>query len=184
MVSQLHELGRDWHELSCSESTVTDPSSSGPRANDLPEPEQTGTEPGSQKPGSPDITVLPPATHEGGLYQTNVSEMLLAAQGQNFIQIAKLAGTGIDHFVERLQKKVDELQKELRDAHVDLARTEQQLRNALLQNGKNVFLVGFGGAVLGYGLNDFDHSPGKLFSAIGIILLVIGSLPFWPGKIK
>lgn len=163
---------------------MTDPSAPISRTNDLPEPEQTGTQPGSQKSGSPDITVLPPATRDGGLYQSNVSEMLLAAQSHNLIETVKLAGTSIDHFIERLQKKIDDLQEKLRETHADLARTEQQLTNALLQNGKNAFLLAFGGAVLGYGLNDINHTPGKLFSAIGIILLVIGSLPFLPWKHK
>jgi tetrahydromethanopterin S-methyltransferase subunit B len=142
----------------------------------LPVPEETGTQAGSQKPGSPDLKVLPITSETGGLYQPNVADLMLAAQNQQIREMAKIAGESVDLWVGRQDKKISELERLLRDEKVAHARTEERLNNALQKSGTNAVLNSLGGALFGYGLGASTNA--LVFMVIGAILLILGSLPW------
>src|SRR4051812_48730435 len=105
-----------------------------------PEPEQTGTQPDSQKAGSPIVAVLPAVRSEtGGLRaSSNVADLFEALQnqtGQQLRDVLHIVGDGIDRQYERMHGKTEKLEGELRDEKVAHARTEQRLEHALIKSG-------------------------------------------------
>lgn len=155
-------------------------------SNHSPEPEKTGAAPESQKAGPPRITVLPAVRSDDksvGLQESHVSHVisaLLNQSGQQLAELAQVVGAHVDRQLDRAHEAIDKLQEGLRDEKVAHARTEERLKAVLGKDRTGALLNVIGGAVLGYGLNDLDHTPGKVLCAIGVVLLVISSWPLLP----
>lgn len=155
-------------------------------ADRSPEPEKTGVAPDSQKAGSPQVTVLPVRLEDknAGLQASNVVSLFVSAlidqNGQQLTQVVEVFGNSIDRQLDHALEANEKLQKELRTEQVAHARTEEQLKTILQKDRKAAFLNALGGVVLGYGLSEITSTHGMIFSALGIVLLVVGCWPLLP----
>jgi len=119
----------------------------------------------------------------GGLRPSSVADLLTALQnqsGQQLRDVCQIVGDGIDRQLERNAQTIEKLQTALRNEQVAHARTDERLTNALVKSGTSASLNALGGALLGYGLGSFEHTTGKIFSAVGILLVGVGCWPLWP----
>jgi hypothetical protein len=152
-----------------------------------PEPEKTGVAPESQQAGSVQVTILPavrPDDKSAGLQESNVvsrfASALMNQSGQQLAQVVEVFSNNIDRQFDRAHETNEKLQKELRDEQVAHARTEEQLKVVLKKDRTGALLNILGGALLGYGLSDISSTSGKIFSALGFVLLVISSRSLFP----
>ncbi len=100
--------------------------------------------------------------------------------GQQLAQVVEVFSNNIDRQFDRAHETNEKLQKELRDEQVAHARTEEQLKVVLKKDRTGALLNILGGALLGYGLSDISSTSGKIFSALGFVLLVISSRSLFP----
>jgi len=105
---------------------------------------------------------------------------LVSQSGQQLTQVVDVFGNSIDRQLDREHETNEKLQKELRDEKVAHARTEERLKAVLGKDRTGALLNVLGGALLGYGLSDISSTSGKIFSALGFVLLVISSWSLFP----